>query len=191
MSFSSLYSIDAGTGTSTLIGSHGIPIGNSLVFGVDGTLYGAGLGNNLYTIDTTTGAGTSLGSMGHGSGGDLAFSNGTLYMASSFNELVKIDLADLTNSSVVGDFGVSDMYGLVSAPDGTMYGLAGTSIYEIDLVTGEAINGVSFAGQGLGDAYGQSFYGEAAPVPLPAAGLLLLGGLTALGAAARRRNIPG
>jgi hypothetical protein len=44
---------------------------------------------------------------------------------------------------------------------------------------------VSAAGRGLGHV---TIYSKVAPVPLPAAGLLLLGGLGALGAAKRRRQ---
>lgn len=193
MSFTSLYSINPGTGASTLIGAHGISAGNALVFGSDGTLYGAGNGTtNLYTLNTTTGAGSSLGSIGFFSGGDLAFAGGDFYLASSSNQLVKIDLDNPGSTAAVGPFGIGNVFGLATAPDGKLYGVAGTSIYEVDVLTGLATNPVSFGGQGLGTAFGQSFYTESgaepAPIPVPPAGILLAGGLVLLGTARRRKK---
>ncbi|MFV0475241.1 MAG: VPLPA-CTERM sorting domain-containing protein [Pikeienuella sp.] len=190
--FTSFYSVDTTTGRATRIGDHGVTGANALVFGDDGTLYAAGQAR-LFTIDTATGAGNYLGNSGFSSGGDLAFSTaGDLYLASSYNQLVKLDLNDLWNgSSVVGDLGVSNMYGLATGPDGAMYGVAGDMIYTIDLATGVASNGVRSSVPGI-TAYGQAFYTEAgAPpvnaVPLPASGLLLVGGLATIGALRRRR----
>lgn len=194
LSFTSLYSIDKITGASSLIGAHGISNGNALVFGKDGTLYGAGnTTTSLYALNTATGVGTSLGSIGFASGGDLAFSGDDFYLASSSSELVKIDLADLPNSTAIGSFGVSNVFGLATAPDGKVFGVADTSIYEINLSTGAATNGVNYGGQGLGIAYGQSFFTESgapnpSPVPVPAAGVLLLGGLATFGVARLRRR---
>ncbi|MGN7869101.1 hypothetical protein [Paracoccus sp. 22332] len=191
MSFTSLYRIDPGSGVSTLIGAHGISSGNALVFGADGTLYGAGNATtNIYTLNTMTGVGSSLGSIGFYSGGDLAFVGSDFYLASSANQLVKIDLGNPGGTAAVGSFGVSDVFGLATAPGGRLYGVAGTSIYEVDVTTGLATNPLSFAGHGLGIAYGQSFYTESgaepAPVPVPPAGVLLAGGLVLLGRARRR-----
>ncbi len=188
ISFSNLFSIDVETGSTTLIGAHGVAGGNGLVFGSDGTLYAAGYStSNLYSLDVDTGTGTSLGDMGFSSSGDLAFLDGDMYLSGSRGNLVSIDLSDLAASSVVGTFGVSSVYGIATDDASSMYAVAGTSVYSVDTVTGAASDGVSYAGQGLGTAYGQSFFAEAganpiddpsiAPVPLPA-GLPLL--LTAL-----------
>ncbi|VDS09223.1 hypothetical protein PARHAE_02414 [Paracoccus haematequi] len=137
-----------------------------------------------------TGVGSSLGSVGFYSGGDLAFVGSDFYLASSANQLVKIDLGNPGGTAAVGPFGVSDVFGLATAPGGRLYGVAGTSIYEVDVTTGLATNPLSFAGHGLGIAYGQSFYtksgAEPAPVPVPPAGVLLAGGLVLLGRARRR-----
>lgn len=137
-----------------------------------------------------TGVGSSLGSIVFYSGGDLAFVGSDFYLASSANQLVKIDLGNPGGTAAVGPFGVSDVFGLATAPGGSLYGVAGTSIYEVDVTTGLATNPLSFAGHGLGIAYGQGFYTESgaepAPVPVPPAGVLLAGGLVLLGRARRR-----
>jgi cysteine-rich repeat protein len=165
ITFTALYSINPTTAEVIFIGNHSVPSGNALVFGSDGTLYGAGnLSTGLFSINTLTGASTLLGNMGFASAGDLAFYDGNLfYLASNGNEFVSIDLDNLSNTSVAGDFGISNVYGLATGDDGILYCVADTTIYTVDTTTGAATNGVSFAGQGLGEAYGQSFYTEAFP----------------------------
>ncbi len=197
LSFSNLYSINPSTATTALIGAHGISGGNALVFGLDGTLYGAGnTTENLYTIDVLTGAGSNLGNMGFASGGDLAFNMGNFYLASSSNELIQIDLSNLTNTSAVGNFGVSGVFGLATGDDNILYAVAGTTVYEVNTSTGAASDPVSFAGQGLGTAFGQSFVTESGgsgepdgQVPVPATMLLIGLGLAAARAAYSRRRI--
>jgi len=195
LSFSGLYSINLKTAAASFIGNHSIAGGNALVFSSDGTLYGAGNSTTLlYSISTLTGDSTSLGNMGFASGGDLAFKDGNLFLASSGNQLVKIDLGNLTNTSAVGNFGISDVFGLATGSDNTLYAVAGTTVYQVNTSTGAATSPVSFTGQGLGTAYGQSFITEACsvncnpnPVPTPATLALLSIGLTVLGFARRRK----
>lgn len=187
VTFSGLYSIDASTATSSLIGNHGIVGGNALVFGSDGTLYGAGSNGNLYNLDTTSGLGSSLGSMGFASGGDLAFNGSSFYMASSGGQLIDIDLSDLSNTAAVGNFGVSSMFGLATGDDGNLYGVAGTSIYSINLTNGAATSPVSFSGQGIGQAFGQSFFAESGAVEVPEPGTMMLFATGLLGLAIRRK----
>jgi len=192
LSFTGFYAINPTTAAATFIGNHGVPGANALVFATDGTAYAAGVSSTqLYTINPVTGAGTSLGTMGFASGGDLAFFGGDLYLADSLSRLVKIDLANLANTAVVGSFGVSGVFGLATGNDNTLYAVAGTTIYTVDVTTGAATNPVNFGGQGLGQAFGQSFFTEAraTPVPEPFALGLFGVGLAALGLAAGRRRL--
>lgn len=192
--FNGLYSINETTAATTLIGNHGIASGNALVFDDGGTLYAAGASSNsLYTIDPLTGASTSLGIMGFASGGDLAFSGGDLYLASSTSALIRIDLNNIGNTAVVGSFGVNGVYGLATGDNGTLYAVANTTIYTVNTATGAATNPVNFAGQGLGQAYGQGFYTEAgadggSTTPLSAPAPLILFGLGLTGLAFKRRR---
>lgn len=196
LSFTGLYSINPTTAAATFIGNHSIPGGNALVFGNDGKLYGGGFSTtSLFTINTTTGAGTNLGNMGFASGGDLAFKDGSLFLASSSNQLVKVDLSNLANTSAIGSFGVSGVFGLATGSDNVLYAVAGTTVYKVDTTTGAATDPVSFAGHGLGTAFGQSFFTEACsvncgpvPVPIPATLALLSIGLTVLGISRRRKS---
>jgi hypothetical protein len=59
-------------------------------------------------------------------------------------------------SNVVGNLGVTNMYGLASGPNGELYGLAGNAVYAINKQTGSASVLSSFAGQGLGQVFGAS-----------------------------------
>jgi hypothetical protein len=195
ISFTNLYSVNADTGATTLIGAHGVSGGNALVFGADGTLYSAGdTSADIFTIDPTSGATTSLGTTGFGSGGDLAFVGGQLFLASNGGDLVSVDLADPTNSAVIGPFGVANVFGIATSDAGTLFGVGGTQIFTVNVATGAAVGPVNFGGQGLVDAFGQSFFTEAgAPppevIPLPASILMLLGGVVSMfWVGARRRH---
>src|SRR5262245_20787282 len=69
LSFGTVYSINPLTAAASLIGGHGIAGSNALVFGSDGTLYGAGNSTtSLFTINPATGAGSAVGNIGFFSG---------------------------------------------------------------------------------------------------------------------------
>jgi hypothetical protein len=196
ITFSGLYAIDTTSAAANFIGSHGVSNGNGLVFGNDGTLYAAGsTTTNLYSLNTSSGAGSILGNMGFGSAGDLAFVGSDLFLSSTTGSLVEVILSDLASSSAVGPFGVSGVFGIATDETSTLFAVAGTTIYTVNPATGSATGGVSFAGQGLGTAFGQSFFAESGAdpdddpsgggdntpvVPLPASGILLLCGVFGL-----------
>lgn len=189
ISFTGLYSINAGTGTASFIGNHGVSGGNALVFSSSGTLYAAGnTTTGLFSLNTATGAGTTLGNTGFASGGDLAFYGGELYLASSGNQLIHIDLGNLAGSASVGSFGVSSVFGLATGDNNVLYGVAGTTVYTVNAATGAASSPISYGGQGLGQAFGQSFFTESGggrTVPEPQTLALL--GLSMLGLLLQRK----
>lgn len=182
ISFGRLYSINSDTAQATLIGNHAVPGGNTLVFGEDGTLYAAGYASkSLYTLDVTNGATTNLGNIGFFAGGDLAFHNGHLYMASSSNKLVDIDLDNLSNTVAIGNFGLMGVFGLATGSDNNLYAVANTTVFSVNTATGGVIDFVSFAKQGLGQAFGLTSYipdiDITAEITEPTSIMLLLSGL--------------
>lgn len=185
VSFTDLYSVDVASAATTLIGGLGISGANALVFGKDGTLYSAGTTSGmLYTIDPLTGASTALGDTGFASGGDLAFVGSDLFLASTSGQLVRLDQSTPSASVAVGSFGLSSVFGIATDSADTLFGVGGTTIFSVDPTNAATISSIDFGGQGLNDAFGQSFLTEAgAPevptIPLPASGLLLLGALAA------------
>lgn len=192
LSFSRLYRIDRSSAAVTLIGTHGIPGGNALVFGTDGTLYGAGASStDLYRLDPTSGAATSLGSVGYASAGDLAFNAGSLYLSSSTDQLVRVTLGGTVGGTLVGDFGFSAVFGLATAANGVLYGVASTDIFAVNTATGVGTAVRDYRGAGLTGANGTSFFTEARPpavMPEPSTWALLSTGLGGVGLVARRRK---
>jgi hypothetical protein len=188
--FTSLYSISTLDASLVKIGDHNIPGGNALVFGSDGTLYSAGgTTTSLFTIDPLTGGSTNLGDMGFPSAGDLAFNEGDLYLASFSGgvssgvagQLVRVDLGDVSASVLVGDFGVTNVFGVATGDDGVLYAVGGTTIYTVDISNGDTSNPVSFSDQGLGQAFGQGFFAEAGATVVPEPSSLLMAGIGLIG----------
>ncbi len=163
ITFTGLYSIDSTNANATYIGNHSISGGNALVFGPDGTLYGAGSNTiSLFSIDTTTGSGSVLGTIGYFSAGDLAFKSGSFYLAadtSGNDTLVKINQSTYAGTAV-GRIGHDNVYGLSTGDDGNLYGLSGTNVLSIDNSTGVGTIIGNYAGAGIGTSYGSSFIGE-------------------------------
>jgi len=154
-SFTTLYSINQ-SGEAVSIGPTGAVL-NGLVFDPDGTLYASG-GNRLYTVDTTTGDATLVGTSGVNlrSAGDLAFNNGSLYETAtngSVTSLLELDTSTGA-ATVVGQIVPNaTMYGLVTGPDGGLYGFDQNNIYSINTTTGAGTLVQTF-GDGLGAAWG-------------------------------------
>ncbi len=173
----SLFKISQSTGASTMLGSLGSFV-NGLVFGADGTLFGSG-DNNLYKINTTNGQASLVGSMGAlQSSGDLAFFKGQLYLASNLG----LAVVDPTTAATRLIGGTTDIFGLASTGD-TLFGVKGTTIYNIDPTTGLGIGVASYSGSG---AYGAASVPVA--VPEPATWAMMLLGLVLVGFVLRRRG---
>ena len=134
-----LYKISKSTGKSTLLGPLGSGLTtNAITFGPSGTLYGT-QGTNLITIDVVTLEVEVLGDMGYSSAGDLVFFNNNLYMASTTDELILINISNPINAYSISEipttYGLATVY--ISEGIGGGYHLYGTSgtdfkVYEID-----------------------------------------------------------
>jgi hypothetical protein len=171
ISFASLYRINAATGATVLIGSHGIDGANALVFGADGTLYAASAtSTELYTINPSTGGSTDLGDIGFESGGDLAFNGGNLYMSSADGDLIEISISSYFYSGYtyvsgmdIGSTGFQNVDGLATGSDGVLYGVSGTEIFSVNTSTGAGTLVSDYGGGVLGAGLGTSFITETDP----------------------------
>jgi len=158
------YRINPATAAVIRVGSHGIPNGNALVFDTNGTLYAAGFGTTLlYTINLATGIAGAVGNTGFRSAGDLAFNAGELYMSSTDDRLIRIDLANAATGTAVGRFGFSSVFGLATGDNGVLYGISGTRVFSVDINNGSGTLVADYGGLGLGPANGSSFITEAIP----------------------------
>ena len=132
-----LFRIDRDNANVELVG--GIAVGSdrvvALAFDPSGRLFAATSGGVLLILDTQTALALSLGDIGFGSGGDLAFSrDGTLYMSTTLNELVKINANQLnsaltTDAELIGPTGTNNnLFGLAFDNQDNLFGVAGNSL---------------------------------------------------------------
>jgi len=164
LSYTDFYRIDPDTAAVTLIGSHGINGGNALKFATNGTLYAAGNASTLlYTINPSTGVASPVGNIGFASAGDLAFNSGQLFMTSTDNQLIQIDLTNSAAGTAVGPLGFVNVFGLATGDNGALYGVSGTQLLSVNISTAVGTLVCDYTGQGLGPAYGAAFITEAVP----------------------------
>jgi hypothetical protein len=187
VTFGNLFSINKATGASTLIGSTFSDTGMNALVGFGTGLLGASNDStNIYAIDPTTagltvpGYATSL-----TSSGDLAFAGGNLFESATGDNGAD-QLVDASTGTVVGQFhttttaGFSNVFGL--ADDGTsMFAVAGTEIYSVDLSNGLLTPVLDYSGHGLGDANGTAFLAENNTVPEPSTWAMMMLGFAGLG----------
>ncbi len=186
LDFTNLYTINSTTAAVSLIGAHGVDEGNALVFATDGTLFAAGAGTtSLFTLSPGTGASTAIADIGFASAGDLAFINGDFFLSSLQDQLIRIDLGSPTTASVIGSFGFSNVFGLATAEDGVLYGIAETEVFSVNTGTGAGTLASDYRGQGISQSFGSSFVSEAV-IPEPSTLLLLAVGSAMLSAKRRR-----
>ena len=185
--FENLYTVDPMTGATTLIGAHGVPGGNALVFGSDGTLYAHGFATTfVYSLNTTTGAGSAIGDTGYASAGDLAFVGDVLYLSTGTDDLITIDTTSGAGA-LVGAIGFANVYGLATDPStNTLFGLTGLTLLSINAATGAGTALFDLSGQGFTSIFGTTFFGEAGEVPIPGAFLLMATALAGFGASRRK-----
>jgi hypothetical protein len=194
VSFTDLYKIDKTTGVATDLGTIANGAGvnfNALVFGTNGVLYAAGTtSTHLYSINIGTVTATNLGNVGADSGGDLAFVGGNLYLSSSSDHLIRINNpSGPATGTDIGPIGYPNVFGLASPDGATLYGVAGTQVLKIDPSTGQGTLVSDYGGQGLHQAYGESFISEAVAAPEPSSIVVAgLGSAILLGFSALRRR---
>ena len=150
ISFSDLYEIDTKTGASTKIGSLGVSGANALGIDKDGRAFLASSDNaNLYAVNLTTGLATSIGrnQQNHWSAGDISFHGSDAYIATVDRTVAKLNLA---TGAIISEKAVdiSNLYGLAEL-NGITYGVAGKTLYAIDVDTGKFQALRTFSGTGF------------------------------------------
>jgi hypothetical protein len=157
-----LYTLNRKTGAPTLIGAVNPTVGtNALTFGQYGALYGM-QNTNLVSINPVNAEATVIGNTGFQTAGDLVFFNNNLYLASTTNQLVLVDIGNPSNSQAVGDipatYGLATVYVTEGNGNGAyhMYGTgaANLNVYEINVSNGFTSNTTTMPSFGSGGASG-------------------------------------
>jgi gliding motility-associated-like protein len=113
-----LFEVDPTLGLGTLVHvfePNPTQLYTSLTVDANGVFYAAGLGGSLWIYDLAANTGSFLGNIGYGAEGDLTFRQGELYMAATNDRIVRIDLENPANSTVVIQGNVPGrIFGIVS-----------------------------------------------------------------------------
>ena len=142
-----IYKIDTLTVTSDFVSTpldqNGVYSAGAGLVALDNDYLLSDRDDSLFLIEINSGYSINLGKIGYYCNGDLAFYNGTLYMASEINELIKIDLDPLDYSITnVENIGIMSSYGAVYALftsfDGynsstkSLFAIDGYSVYKVN-----------------------------------------------------------
>ena len=155
----SLYTVNTGSGTATLVGGTGTGQPAGLAFSSDGTLYMVGDLNSgsLYTVNTGSGTATLVGGMGTSAPSGLAFSSdGTLYVVDALNKSLYTVNTGSGTATLVGGTGTGQPSGLAFSSDGTLYMVDdyNNSLYTVNTGSGTA---TLVGGTGTGQPSGLAF----------------------------------
>jgi hypothetical protein len=176
VSYTNFYRVNRTTGKATLIGSLGISDANALVFDGQGVAFtAAGNSPELYKINTKTGHASPFVSTTYfESAGDLTFYNGYLvlsgYLLPSFGQSAPSNLVLLNPTTgkfeLYAPLKIANLLGLVCTGKDTLYGFAGTSVYQflITPTTGTPTEVTpvllkNLAGKGLAQIWGAAYDG--------------------------------
>ena len=179
VTFGNLFSINKATGASTLIGSTFSDTGMNALVGFGTGLLGASNDSRTFTPSIRRPRGSRSQVMQRLSP-PLAIWPLPEATCSSLatGDNGADQLVDASTGTVVGQFhttttaGFSNVFGL--ADDGTsMFAVAGTEIYSVDLSNGLLTPVLDYSGHGLGDANGTAFLAENNTVPEPSTWAML------------------
>jgi len=148
---SDLYTIDPGTGVSTLVGPFGISGGLMIevAINLDGDMYGHDIAtDSIYSIDTATGAATLIGPTGlaanFAQGMDFDFSDGTLYIfgytGGGTNTFGTVDLATGAVTPLAVDDPLGEFEGAIQVASGESLSCNGPTVEFEDGIPGTWTN---------------------------------------------------